>query len=102
MANVTTEAVYDALATVIDPELHMNIVDLGLIYDVKVNENDEVHVVMTLTSMGCPLGDTIARNCEAAVLGLDGVKDALIEIVFEPPWNLNMLSDYAKDKLGIG
>jgi len=102
MSQLNEDRVMDALSEVIDPELNLNIVDLGLIYDVKVNDDNEVHVLMSLTSMGCPMGESIAREAEQAVMGLEGVKDVLIEITFEPPWNINMMSDFAKDSLGLG
>ena len=88
-AQLTEDRVMDALQAVIDPELNINIVDLGLIYSVNINDENEVHVLMTLTTMGCPMGESIA-------------KDVLIEITFEPPWGLNMMSDFAKDRLGLG
>ncbi len=101
-ATVTEEQVLDALQQVIDPELNINIVDLGLVYSVTINDENEVHTLMTLTAMGCPLGESIAKDSEQAVLGVEGVKDVLIEITFEPPWNINMMSDFAKDRLGLG
>jgi len=102
MPNLTEEKVMEALSHVNDPEVNVNIVDLGLIYNVEINDKDEVHVLMTLTTPGCPMGATLAEGAEAAVMGLEGVKDVLIEVTFEPPWNVNMMSDFAKDKLGIG
>ncbi|MCB2200147.1 DUF59 domain-containing protein [bacterium] len=102
MSQLNEDRVMDAISEVIDPELHLNIVDLGLIYDVKINEENEVHVLMTLTSMGCPMGESIAREAEQAVMNIEGVKDVLIEITFEPPWGINMMSDFAKDSLGLG
>ncbi len=102
MATPSSETIYDALTAVIDPELNLNIVDLGLIYDVKIDEKNEAHVIMTLTSMGCPMGQSIAKDVEQTVLGVEGVKDVLVEVTFEPPWNMNMMSDFAKDALGIG
>lgn len=102
MATPTPEQIYEALQGVIDPELNLNIVDLGLIYDVKVDEKNEAHVIMTLTSMGCPMGQSIAKDVEQTVLKVEGVKDVLVEVTFEPPWNMNMMSDFAKDALGIG
>ncbi|MDP8205945.1 MAG: iron-sulfur cluster assembly protein [Candidatus Electryonea clarkiae] len=101
MLALTEEIIMDSLLTVMDPELHISIVDLGLIYNVNIKDNDEIHVLMTLTTPGCPLATSIAEQAEKAVMETDGVKDVLIEIVFEPPWNVNMMSDFAKDKLGI-
>ncbi len=102
MSKSLSEKVWDAIHEVIDPELSIDIVELGLIYDVKVNDDFEAHVLMTLTTAGCPMGESIAKDTEQAVMGVDGIKDALIEITFEPPWTVNMMSDFAKEKLGIG
>ncbi len=102
MSKITEDSIMDSLTKVMDPELHIDIVNLGLIYDVKINDDDEAHVLMTLTTPGCPMGQSIAQDAESAVMGVEGVKDVLIEIVFEPPWNVNMLSEIAKDKLGLG
>ena len=98
----TPDELYDALNAVIDPELNINIVDLGLIYDIKVADNAEAHVIMTLTSMGCPVGQSLAKEVEQTVLAVEGIKDVLVEVTFEPPWNMNMMSDFGKDALGIG
>ncbi|MFH0882564.1 MAG: iron-sulfur cluster assembly protein [bacterium] len=101
-AIVTEERVLDALQEVIDPELNISIVDLGLVYSTTINDDNEVHVLMTLTTMGCPMGESIAKDSEQAVMAIEGVKDVLIEITFEPPWDINMMSDFAKDRLGLG
>ena len=101
-ATVTEDRVMDALQEVIDPELNINIVDLGLVYSVSINDDNEVHVLMTLTTMGCPMGESIAKSSEQAVMAIEGVKDVLIEVTFEPPWGINMMSDFAKDRLGLG
>ncbi len=102
MAELTEEKIMDALSTVIDPEIHINIVELGLIYNASINDSNEVHVLMTVTTPGCPLINKLAQDAEKAVMDLEGVKDVLIEVTFEPPWNVNMMSDYAKEKLGVG
>ncbi len=101
MSKFTEETVMDALATVMDPELHINIVDLGLIYNVDINAENKVHVLMTLTTPGCPMATSLAEGAEAAVMNVDGADDVLIEITFEPPWSVNMMSDFAREKLGI-
>lgn len=101
MSTLSEERILDAITEVMDPELNISIVDLGLIYNIEVKENDEVNVTMTLTTVGCPLGESIAKQVEQAVLDVEGVKDAMIEVVFEPAWNINMMSDYAKDHLGL-
>ena len=75
----------------LDPEIGMNIVDLGLIYDVAVT-GSSVRVTMTLTSAGCPMGESIRGGAEVALLNLAGVTDAQVELVFDPPWHPGMLS----------
>lgn len=87
---LTEAAVLDALRQVLDPEIGMNIVDLGLIYDVKIT-GCEVRVAMTLTSAGCPMGESIRSGAEIALLNLEGVEEARVELVFDPPWHPGMI-----------
>ena len=89
-----------ALSTVEDPELGLDIVSLGLVYAVE-REGDYVRVVHTLTSMGCPLGPVIERDIDEAVAGIDGVASVEVELVFEPPWSPEKMSDDAKFLLGV-
>ncbi len=89
-----------ALSTVEDPELGLDIVSLGLVYAVE-REGDHVRVVHTLTSMGCPLGPVIERDIAEAVGGIDGVASVEVELVFEPPWSPEKMSDDAKFLLGV-
>ena len=98
---VTPEVVMGALRQVYDPEIPVNIVDLGLIYDVQVNDGGEVYVQMTLTFPGCGMGPFIAQQAEWAVQEIEGVADVLVEMVFDPPWSPNLISDEAKAQLGI-
>lgn len=85
---VDTSAVEDALTEVHDPEIPVNIVDLGLVYDIREREEEgAVHVEMTLTSMGCPIADQIKRNVIIAAESVDDVEDASVELVWEPPWS---------------
>jgi len=101
---VTQEVVRDALREVQDPELHIGVIDLGLIYGVEVAgpENDEVNVTMTLTSPMCPVGPMFKAAVESKVLSLEGVRAATVEITFTPPWDpRTMASDDAKVELGI-
>jgi metal-sulfur cluster biosynthetic enzyme len=88
---LTESAVLDALRQVIDPEIGMNIVDLGLIYDVKV-VGSAVQVAMTLTSAGCPMGESIRCGAELALLNLEGIAAAHVELVFDPPWHPGMIN----------
>ncbi|WP_435020968.1 metal-sulfur cluster assembly factor [Tundrisphaera sp. TA3] len=94
------ETVVDALRTVIDPELNVNIVDLGLVYTVQTRE-EEVDVEMTLTTPACPAGPEILRNAVAAIEKVEGVAKANVKLVMTPPWSPDRMSDDARDQLGI-
>ena len=93
--------VMDALEKVIDPELGIDLVNLGLIYDVKVDDNGACTVTMTLTTMGCPLGDVLNKKITDAVMGVDGITDCKINLVWEPVWDISRMSRFAKIALGI-
>jgi metal-sulfur cluster biosynthetic enzyme len=95
---VTEERIYKALRQVIDPELGINIVDLGLIYDVQIQDGD-VGVRMTLTTRGCPLHGSIVQAVERAIRELAGVTSAQAEVVWEPRWNPDMISPEGKQAL---
>ncbi len=102
MAVITQEGAFEAMKEVIDPEIGVNIVDLGLVYGVEVDETDNVEVTMTLTSMGCPLGPVIIRDVQNAITGAaEGVNEVNVRIVWSPPWSVEMMSEDAKDELGI-
>ena len=101
MANVTVEEVTEALKEVYDPEIPVNVVDLGLIYGVDVDEDDHVHVSMTLTAAGCGMGPFIAQQAEWAIADVDGVKDVDVEIVFDPPWSPDLITEDGKKLLGL-
>ena len=96
----TKEEVYEALQTCYDPEIPVNIVDLGLIYDVAIND-DNVAVKMTLTAPGCGMGGIIANQAREKILDLPGVKDATVDLVWDPPWDPSRMSEEAKQRLGI-
>jgi metal-sulfur cluster biosynthetic enzyme len=98
---VTKEQVYEVLQTCYDPEIPVNIVDLGLVYDVQVNE-DKVAVKMTLTAPGCGMGAMIANDARQKILQLDEVTDANVDLVWDPPWDPSKMSEEARLKLGIG
>ncbi len=98
---VTADVVKSALKEVYDPEIPVNVVDLGLIYDVQVSEENEVHIQMTLTAAGCGMGPYIAQQAEWAVAELEGVKNVDVDIVFEPPWNPEMITEDGKKLMGI-
>jgi FeS assembly SUF system protein len=96
----TKEEVYEALQTCYDPEIPVNIVDLGLVYDVQV-EGDKVAVKMTLTAPGCGMGGMIASQAREKILELPGIEDAVVELVWDPPWDPSRMSEEAKQRLGI-
>ena len=98
---VTKEQVFEALHECYDPEIPVNIVDLGLVYDVDVHD-DVVAVKMTLTAPGCGMGTMIAADARDKILALEGVNDATVDLVWEPPWDPSRISDEAKQRLGIG
>ncbi len=95
------ERVVDVLKTCFDPEIPVNIYDLGLIYEVKVNEGNDVHVRMTLTSPACPVAETLPPDVENKIKELPDVNSARVEITFDPPWDKEMMSEEAKLELGM-
>ena len=84
-----------------DPEIPVDIYELGLIYDIMVNENFDVKILMTLTTPNCPVAETLPVDVEEKVKTVQGVKDVEVEITFEPPWSQDLMSDEAKLELGI-
>ena len=97
---ITKTAVEKKLREVNDPELGINIVDLGLIYKISVEKND-VHILMTLTFPGCPLGATIKQDIDSKVGSITGIGQISLEITFNPPWDLTKINAEAKAELGI-
>ena len=99
---ITPEAVMEALMPVQDPELHMGIVDLGLIYDVRIDEDNIVDVTFTLTTPACPLGPLLIAQIQDAVMDVEGVRDVNVDLTFSPPWDpRTMANDEIKMQLGI-
>lgn len=94
-------AIIEALKSVYDPEIPVNIYDLGLIYGFEVDENYFVDVSMTLTAPGCPVAETFPGIVENAVKSVVGVSDARVELTFDPPWTMNNMSEEAKLELGM-
>ncbi|MEJ6547515.1 MAG: FeS assembly SUF system protein [Colwellia sp.] len=95
------EKIVNVLKTIYDPEIPVDIYELGLIYDVLVNEDNEVKILMTLTSPNCPVAETLPVEVEEKVKSLDQVKDAEVEITFDPPWTQELMSEAAKLELGM-
>lgn len=106
--NKTTQN-YLALETIIvkelkniyDPEIPVNIYDLGLVYNIHVDDQSNVIITMTLTAPGCPIADQIVQEVQMRIGSLDGVKDAEVNLTFDPPWNMDMMSEEAKLELGL-
>jgi probable FeS assembly SUF system protein SufT len=102
---VDEQAVWGQLRTCYDPEIPVNIVDLGLVYDCSVEQQDsqpaKVNVKMTLTAPGCGMGPTIAAEARAKIESVPGVGEAAVELVWDPPWNQAMISEAGKMKLGL-
>ena len=98
------EQVWHLLKQVFDPEIPVDIVNLGLVYDCSVNEENgatTVDIKMTLTAPGCGMGPVIAADAQARVMTIDGIDDARVELVWDPPWNQDMISEEGKMKLGM-
>ncbi len=100
-ADVTVEEVELALKDVFDPEIPVNIVDLGLIYGIEIDDGGHVHVDMTLTAAGCGMGPFIAQQAEWAIAEVDGVKDVDVEITFEPAWTPDKITEDGRKLLGL-
>ncbi len=100
MCNVTQEQVLDNIATVIDPEVGFNMVELGLIYDVIIDDDCNAKVVMTLSTRACPLHQMLEQWVREAAERTEGIHTASVEIVWEPAWNVTMAADNVKQALG--
>ena len=92
--------IWDQMRTCYDPEIPINVVDLGLIYNVEVDEG-KVHVDMTLTAAGCSMGPMIAQQAEVAIAEIENIQDVEVEMVFDPPWSPEMITEDGKKLLGI-
>ncbi len=95
------EKIVKVLKTIYDPESPVDIYELGLIYDVMVNEDFDVKILMTLTSPNCPVAETLPVEVEEKIKSIDEVKDAEVEITFDPPWSQELMSEEAKLELGM-
>ena len=99
--NALGEKIVTVLKTIYDPEIPVDIYELGLIYDVFVNEDHDVKVLMTLTTPNCPVAETLPVEVEEKVKSINEVKDAEVEITFDPPWTQDLMSEEAKLELGL-
>jgi metal-sulfur cluster biosynthetic enzyme len=97
---LSQDTIYESLKQIYDPEVGINIVDMGLIYGLDIDDQ-KIGVTMTLTSPGCPAGPQILGQIDSALKALEGVEDVDIQVVWSPPWTPDMLSEEARDQLGI-
>ena len=95
------EKIVKELKSIFDPEIPVDIYELGLIYDVFVNEDNEVKIMMTLTSPNCPVAESLPQEVEEKIKSIDEVKTAEVEITFDPPWTKDLMSEEAKLELGF-
>ena len=95
------ESIIQAMKTVCDPEIPVDIYELGLIYEIKINEDFEATIYMTLTSPSCPVAESLPLEVEQKVAGVEGIKSASIELTWEPPWDKDMMSEEALVELGM-
>jgi len=98
---LTENQVIEKLKQCIDPEIPVDIWNLGLIYDIQINDNQDVGIIMTLTVPGCPMVKHIKEDVQEKLSSLEGINDISIDITFDPKWNSNMMSDDARKKLNI-
>lgn len=101
MENTLKTRVIEAIQTVYDPEIPVNIWEVGLIYEVDVDDDGKAHVLMTLTSPMCPVAESLPIEVEQKVAAVDGVSSVSVEITWDPPWDPDMMSDAARLELGV-
>jgi metal-sulfur cluster biosynthetic enzyme len=99
---VTQEQVYSALKKCMDPEIPVNVVDLGLVYGIKVNEKNDVDIEMTMTTRGCPLHDTLVSDVKRYVSKITGIGGVNVSIVWDPPWSIDKMEPSVREQLGFG
>ncbi len=98
-SKVKREDIIEVLKTVYDPEIPLNIYDLGLIYGIEISDDGKVHILMTLTAPGCPIADSLIYEIKDKLMQLEGVKDVDVELTFDPPWSLERITDEGKEIL---
>ncbi len=96
---VKREEIIEVLKTIYDPEIPLNIYDLGLIYGIEISEDGKVHILMTLTAPGCPIADSLIYEIKDRLMQLEGVKDVEVELTFDPPWTLERITEEGKEIL---
>ena len=99
--NVIGEKIITTIKTIFDPEIPVDIYELGLIYDIMVNENFDVKILMTLTTPNCPVAESLPKEVKDGAMQVEGIEDVDLELVWEPPWNKDMMSEAAKLELNL-
>ncbi len=99
MSAVTSDAIRNSLKQCLDPEVPLNIVDMGLIYGIDVTQNNDVNIKMTMTTQGCPLHETLVQDVTRYAKKVPGVNNVKVDIVWDPPWTMDKMSDEAKQTL---
>jgi FeS assembly SUF system protein len=95
------EAIIEKIKTVYDPEIPVNVYEIGLIYEINIDDDGKVNILMTLTSPNCPVAESLPLEVKNKAAEVEGVKEAEVELTFDPPWDMDMLSDEAKLDLGM-
>ena len=95
------DLIIERLKDVYDPEIPVNVYDLGLIYNVDIDDSNKANIIMTLTAPGCPVADILVEDVRQATLAVDGIVEADVELVFDPPWDKSMMSEEARLELGF-
>ncbi len=99
---VTKEQIIDVLKQIYDPEIPINVYDLGLIYNMGISDGGDVDILMTLTFAGCPIGSYLVQKVEEEIKKIDGVKNVKVELTFDPPWTPEKMSEEVKKEFGYG
>ncbi|MDR1366322.1 MAG: metal-sulfur cluster assembly factor [Puniceicoccales bacterium] len=98
---IDSDFLFQQLKTVEDPDVHVNVVDLGLIYGIEESSDGHIVVVMTLTSASCPMGDFLIESIKQTILSIHPGREVVVNLVWDPPWNQDMISEVGKMELGI-
>ena len=98
---ISKDKIIEVLKTVFDPEIPVNIWDLGIVYDIEISDNNDVTITMTMTAPNCPISEMILDDVKASLSNLEGVNDVKINLTFNPPWSPDMMSEEAKLQLGL-
>lgn len=95
------DAIIEKLKNVYDPEIPISIYELGLVYEITINDDFQAHILMTLTAPNCPVAESLPQEIKEAVMAVDGITEAEVEITFDPPWDEDMMSEEAKLEMGL-